>query len=173
MSAQAQPRDYAAAIYDLALEAWSRKLGCIQEALHKDAALRTVLDDPGISTQDKLEQLGQSVPGGLDEPVRKFLGTLLEAGQLDQLNAIQVEFQKLASRHPERKIAQVTTAVPLTAAEEDALRASLAERFGSDLEFEFKVDAALIGGVHLRVGDQVVDGSVAGKLASLRDSLAA
>lgn len=173
MSTQAQPRDYAAAIYDLALEAWSRQLGRIQEALHKDAALRTVLDDPGILTQDKLEQLGRSVPGGLDAPVRKFLGTLLEAGQLDQLNAIQVEFQKLATRRPERKIAQVTTAVPLTAAEEDALRASLAERFGSDLEFEFKVDAALIGGVHLRVGDQVIDGSVAGKLASLRDSLAA
>lgn len=172
MSAQAQPRDYAAAIYDLALEAWSRELGSIQGTLRKDTALRSVLDDPGRSTQEKLEQLGQSIPGGLDDPVRKFMGTLLEAGQLDQLDAILVEFQKLASRRPERKIAQVTTAVSLTDAEKDTLRANLADRFGSDLEFEFKVDAALIGGVHLRVGDQVIDGSVAGKLASLRDSLA-
>jgi F0F1-type ATP synthase delta subunit len=123
VSAHAQPRDYAAAIYDLALEAWSRELGRIQETLRQDAALRTILDDPDRSTQDKLQQL--------------------------------------------------TTAVPLTTAEEDTLRANLAKRFGSDLEFEFKVDAALIGGVHLRVGDQVIDGSVAGKLASLRDSLAA
>jgi F-type H+-transporting ATPase subunit delta len=172
VSAQAQPRDYAAAIYDLALEAWSRELGSIQGTLRKDTALRSVLDDPGRSTQEKLEQLGQSIPGGLDDPVRKFMGTLLEAGQLDQLDAILVEFQKLASRRPERKIAQVTTAVSLTDAEKDTLRANLADRFGSDLEFEFKVDAALIGGVHLRVGDQVIDGSVAGKLASLRDSLA-
>jgi F-type H+-transporting ATPase subunit delta len=173
VSAQAQPRDYAAAIYDLALEAWSRELGRIQETLRQDAALRTILDDPDRSTQDKLEQLSHSVPGDLDSQVRKFLGTLLEAGQLGQLDAIQAEFQKLASRRPERTIAQVTTAVPLTTAEEDTLRANLAKRFGSDLEFEFKVDAALIGGVHLRVGDQVIDGSVAGKLASLRDSLAA
>ena len=171
MSTQAQPRDYAAAIYDLALEAWTRQLGSIQEALGTDAALRMGLDDPGRSTQDKLEQLVRTVPGGVDDPVRKFLGTLLEAGQLEQLDAILVEFQQLASRRPERKIAQVTTAVPLTVAEEETLRANLAERFGSDLEFEFKVDAALIGGVYLRVGDQVIDGSVAGKLAALRDRL--
>ena len=173
MSAQARPNDYAAAIYDLALEAWSRQLGSIQGTLQRDAALRATLDDPGRSTQDKLEQLSQSVPGGLVDPVRKFLGTLLEAGQFDQLDAILVEFRRLASRRPERKIAEVTTAVPLTAEEESALRTNLAKRFGSDLEFEFKVDAGLIGGVHLRVGDQVIDGSVAGKLASLRDRLAA
>ena len=173
MSAKAQPRDYAAAIYDLALEAWTRQLGGIQEALRKDTALRTVLDDAGRSTKDKLEQLVRSVPGGLDDPVRKFVGTLLEAGQLDQLDAILVEFERMARRRPEHKLAQVTTAVPLTAAEEEALRARLVDRFGSDLEFDFKVDAALIGGVHLRVGDQVIDGTVAGKLASLRDRLAA
>ena len=173
MSVQAQPKDYAAALYDLALEAWTQRLGSIQEALHKDATLRDALDDPSRSTQEKLEELDSSLPGGLDDQVRKFLGTLLEAGQFDQLNGIIVEFQKLASRRPERKVAEVTTAVALTAAEEDALRAKLAERFGSDLEFEFNVDATLIGGVHLRVGDRVIDGSVAGKLASLRDSLAA
>ena len=53
------------------------------------------------------------------------------------------------------------------------MRAKLADRFGSDLEFEFEVDASLIGGVYLRVGDQVIDGSVAGKLAALRDRLTA
>ena len=53
------------------------------------------------------------------------------------------------------------------------MRAKLAERFGADLEFQFEVDASLIGGVYLRVGDQVIDGSVAGKLAALRDRLAA
>ena len=173
MTIQAQPKDYAAAIFDLALEAWTQQLGSVQQALRKDPALRDVLDDPSRSTQAKLEQLGQSVPGGLDDPVRKFMGTLLEAGQLDQLDAIMVEFERLARRRPEIKLATVTTAVPLTAAEEETLRAKLIDRYGADLELEFKVDAALIGGVHLRVGDKVIDGSVAGKLASLRDRLAA
>ena len=69
------------------------------------------------STQDKLERLSRSVPGGLSGEVRKFLGTLLEAGQLDQLDAILVEFDRLAQPPPERTLARVTSAVPLTEAE--------------------------------------------------------
>ena len=53
----------------------------------------------------------------------------------------------------------------------EALRARLTDRFGAELEFQFEVDASLIGGVYLRVGDQVIDGTVAGKLAALRDRL--
>lgn len=173
MSIQARPQDYAAAIYDLAFEAWLRQLGNVQRVLRRDAALRATLDQPQVPAQDRLQSLNQAVPEGLTADVRKFLGTLLEAGQLDQLDAILVEFDRMVRRRPERKLARVTSAVPLTEAEQQAIRAKLVDRFGSDLEFEFEVDAALIGGVHLRVGDQVIDGTVAGKLAALRDRLTA
>ena len=113
------------------------------------------------------------MPDGLQGQTRKFVGTLLEAGQLDQLDAILEEFERLVRRRPERRLARVTSAVPLTTEEQEALRAKLTERFGRDLEFEFQVDPSLIGGVHLRLGDRVIDGSVAGKLAALRDRLAA
>jgi F-type H+-transporting ATPase subunit delta len=173
VSTKARPQDYAAAIYDLAFETWTRQLDNVQEALKRDAALRAALVDPAKSTPDKLALLDQALPAGLDPAVRKFLGTLFEAGQFDQFDAILAEFERMIRRRPERKLARVTTAVPLTDAEKEALRTRLAKRFGSDLEFEYNVDASLIGGVHLRVGDQVVDGSVAGKLAALRDQLAA
>jgi F-type H+-transporting ATPase subunit delta len=173
VSVQARPKDYAAAIYDLAFETWTRQLGSVQKALRTDAALRAALEDPAASTQEKLERLGQDLPERLGGDVRKFVGTLLEAGQLNQLDAILVEFEQLARREPERRLARVTSAVPLTADEQAALRARLVDRFGADLEFQFEVNPALIGGVHLRVGDQVIDGSVAGKLAVLRDQLAA
>ncbi len=171
MSVQARPKDYAAAIYDLALEPWLNQLGDVQQALRDNAALRGALDDPGLSTGAKLEQLNKALPEGLTGEMRKFLGTLLEAGQLDQLSAILLEFDRLARRRPERTLAQVTSAVPLTDAEQETMRTKLSERFGTDLEIQFEVDSSLIGGVHLRVGDQVIDGSVAGKLAALRDHL--
>jgi F-type H+-transporting ATPase subunit delta len=173
VSVQAQPQDYAAAIYDLAFETWTQQLGNVQKALKKDATFRAALDDPGALPQDKLKLLERAVPGGLSEDVRKFLGTLLESGQFDQLDAILVEFDRLVRRRPERQLARVTSAVPLTADEQRALRAKLLDRFGADLEFQFEVDPSLLGGVYLRVGDQVLDGSVAGKLAALRDRLAA
>ena len=173
MSIQARPQDYAAAIYDLAFEPWLRQLGNVQQVLRRDAALRATLDEAKVPAQDRLQSLSQAVPEGLTADVRKFVGTLLEAGQLDQLDAILVEFDRMVRRRPELKLARVTSAVPLTESEKETLRAKLVDRFGSDLEFEFEVDASLIGGVHLRVGDQVIDGSVAGKLAALRDRLTA
>jgi F-type H+-transporting ATPase subunit delta len=173
VSVQARPQDYAAAIYDLAFEAWTQQLGNVQNALRQDAALRAALDSPTTSTQEKLDLLARAQPSGLSEDVRRFLGTLLEAGQFDQLGAILVEFERLVRRRPERRLARVTSAVPLTNEEREALRTRLTDRFGPGLEFEFEVDPSLIGGVHLRVGDQVIDGSVAGKLDTLRDRLSA
>ena len=173
MSVQARPQDYAAAIHDLALEPWLQNLGEVQKVVKSDAALRADLDAAGLSTREKLERLSQAMPAVVTGEIRKFLGTLLEAGQIDQLDTILIELDRLAQRRPEQRLAQVTSAVPLTETEQVAMRTKLFERFGSDLEIQFEVDASLIGGVYLRVGDQVIDGSVAGKLAALRDHLTA
>jgi F-type H+-transporting ATPase subunit delta len=173
VSVQARPQDYAAAIYDLAFEPWTRQLGNVQKALKQDSALRTALHDPEIPTSDKLRMLDQAKPGELSSDVRKFLGTLLEAGQLDQIDSILVEFERLVRRRPKLQVARVTTAVPLTEPEKASMQSRLIQRFGPDLELQFEVDESLLGGVYLRVGDQVIDGTVAGKLAAMRDRLTA
>ena len=173
MSIQAQPKDYAAAIYDLALETWTRQLGSIQETIRRDAALRAVLDDPGRSTQDKLEQLDQAVPGGWMTRSASSWARFWKPASSTSSTPSWSNSSSLARRRPELKMAQVTSAVPLTDAEEESIRAKLTDRFGSDLEFQFEVDAALhwrrafAGG---RPGDRR---HVAGKLAALRDRLAA
>jgi F-type H+-transporting ATPase subunit delta len=173
VSAQAQPRHFAQAIYDLALETWTRQLGDVQKALKRDADLRAALSDTGAGPSQRLQLLEQAIAGGLDPHVHKFVGTLLEAGQLDQLDTILAELDRLVRRGPARKLAYVTSAVPLTSAEQAAFRDRVTRHYGPDLEIEFDVEPALIGGVVLRVGDQVIDGSVASKLAALRDRLAA
>ena len=173
MSRQAQPQHYAKAIYDLALETWIRQLTAVQTAMRDDAGLRSALADAETAASHRLQQLEKAVPGGLDAEVHKFVGTLLEAGQIDQMDAILTELGRLARVGLARKAARVTSAVPLTSAEQEAFRQKVTRRFGDDLEFQFEVDPALMGGIVLRVGDQVIDGSVAAKLATLRDQLAA
>jgi F-type H+-transporting ATPase subunit delta len=173
VSAKARPQDYARAVYELALEAWIQQLAAVQEALAKDTALSAAVNDSGTAVDERLQLLGAATAGGLHDKVRKFIGTLIEEAQIDQLELILAELDRLVQRLPERQLAHVTSAVPLTNGEREALRAKLVDRFGADLDFQFDVDAGLIGGVHLRVGDKVIDGSVAGKLSALRERLAA
>ena len=67
--------------------------------------------------------------------------------------------------------AKVSSAVPLTGDEQAALGKKLEGRFGQPLELRFEVDPSLLGGVAVRVGDQVIDGSVRGKLDALAQTL--
>ena len=67
--------------------------------------------------------------------------------------------------------ARVISAVPLTAEEQARLKASLKRRFGRDLDLALSVDPSILGGLTVQVGDQVIDGSLAGKLNALQDQL--
>jgi len=67
--------------------------------------------------------------------------------------------------------AEVTSALPLTNEEQEAVRADVVNKMGSDAEINFRVDPGILGGLVIRVGDKVVDGSVSGKLQGLRQSL--
>ena len=67
--------------------------------------------------------------------------------------------------------ALITSAVPLTADERGALEGKLRAKFARPLTFEYKLDPALLGGVVAKVGDKIIDGSVASKLNALQESL--
>lgn len=68
--------------------------------------------------------------------------------------------------------ARVSSAVPLTKEDQAALREKLEARFSQDLNLRFEVEPSLLGGVVVRVGDKVMDGSVKGKLEALKQTLA-
>ena len=67
--------------------------------------------------------------------------------------------------------AEVTSALPLTPAEQETVKKDIASKLGGAASVAFKVDPAILGGVVIRVGDKILDGSVAGKLEGLRVSL--
>jgi F-type H+-transporting ATPase subunit delta len=171
VSVQAQPRNYAQVLYDLAFKTWTQQLSEVQRALLADSTLRDAVNDTGKTPSERLALLEAVSPGGLVPSIRKFLGILIENEQVDQLGTILAEFGRLVHRQEERPQAIVTSAIDLPEGDKQTLRTRLAGQYGSDLEVSFEVDASLLGGLVLRVGDRVVDGSVAGKLAAMRDRL--
>ena len=70
-----------------------------------------------------------------------------------------------------RSIALVRTAIPLDPQLKEMVLSRLRARFAPELQAQFEVDAALLGGVQAQVGDQLIDDTIASKLAALRDAL--
>ena len=168
-------QSYARAAYEVTLEGWQKSLQAVHEKIRADESLRLSLHDPQLDLERKRRLLDEAIPPGASREVRHFLYLLLEKGRLEMLDDILIFFalRRLVERGAKRQVAEITSAVPLTEEEQEALQENLRERFGPDLEFLFRVDPALLGGVVVRLGDQVIDGSVAGKLNALRESLRA
>jgi len=80
--------------------------------------------------------------------------------------------QHLAKLDQQRRTARVESATPLDAQAETALKEKLARRYGRGLHFSFHVNPALLGGLRIRVGSDVYDGTVSGRLKQLEDNLA-
>jgi F-type H+-transporting ATPase subunit delta len=66
---------------------------------------------------------------------------------------------------------EVTTATPLEPDQRQALETKLISQYGANLAYEYKVDSAILGGMIVRVGDKLIDGSVASRLAALKQTL--
>lgn len=84
---------------------------------------------------------------------------------------VVLEEQELEQAKADALTALVTSALPLTEAEQKVVASGLAEQLGQVPAIEFKVDPAVLGGLILRIGDKVIDGSVGGRLEALRESL--
>ncbi|MFJ3904802.1 F0F1 ATP synthase subunit delta [Streptomyces sp. NPDC090025] len=126
--------------------------------------LRSALTDKSATAKAKGELLG-SLLGGKANPVTERLvvrlvtqprGRSLEAG-LESLS-------KLAAARRDRMVAVVTSAVPLTDQQKQRLGAVLAKLYGREMHLNLDVDPAVLGGISVRVGDEVIDGTIAERL---------
>lgn len=98
-------------------------------------------------------------------------GGTIDPAQAEMLKRLIEEVSLLTRGRPGRQEVVVRTATALTDEEQGRLRAVVTQRFGAGKRISFEVDPQLLGGVWLRVGDRIIDGSLRGRLEALRKEL--
>jgi F-type H+-transporting ATPase subunit delta len=169
------PRRYAEAAFQLAtrdgsIETWRRELE--QAGAATDGQLMDVLANPALPLDERLEAANR-VFANLGQSVRNLIFLLVRRHRIEQLPRVVAEFIRLDERRQGIVHANATSAAPLTDLEVKALTARLEQMTGGRIALETEVDAALLGGLIVRVGDRLIDGSVRGRLERLRNQLVA
>jgi F-type H+-transporting ATPase subunit delta len=169
-------RPYAEAAFELArargnLEPWEQALARMARVVN-DPRMRQCIGNPKFSAE-QLAQVFIDVSGKLADDAKNFVHILVENERLPVLPEILELFVRLKNAHEGVKQARVTSAFPLDDAALKKLIAELEPRFKCKLEATVRVDPELIGGVRVAVGDEVIDASVRGKLATMAAALKA
>ena len=110
------------------------------------------------------------VNGQLDEGRVRQTVTQVIAGKPRGYMAVLKHFQRLLKLEIQRRTARVETATALAPELQSAIQGNLTKAYGAGLTFDFAQNAGLIGGMRVRVGSDVYDGSIRGRLDALRDS---
>jgi F-type H+-transporting ATPase subunit delta len=131
------------------------------------------LASPGVRPVDKQMALRRGLESRVTRTVVLFLELLLRKKRLSEYPRMVVEFETLVERSQGIQRAHVASAVPLTSAELQRLHAELERHTGKKIRLTSEVDPRLIGGALVRIGDHVIDRSVATLLRSIEEQLAA
>jgi len=178
-------RPYAQALFasvqhdNAALDAWSGLLADLAQLVQVDA-VRDALGNPLLNDAQRgdvlvglLESSKPQAKQALPATARNFLDLLLANDRILVLPQIATQFEALKNAQAGTALAEITSAFALDDTQVQELVARLEKKFGLKLKPVVTVDANLIGGVRVAVGDQVLDTSVRAQLAQLRDTLAA
>jgi F-type H+-transporting ATPase subunit delta len=170
-------RRYAKALHAAAAEAGAgeaagRELASLLDILQANRQAVDVLARPWIKPADRrAAALTLAQQAGCGKLVQDFVALVAERGRLDHLAAIVDAYQGLADAALGRVRAQVRTAVALTDAEKDQLARHLQSQLGKQIILEEIVDTNLLGGFVAQVGSLILDGSLDGQLARMRERL--
>ena len=168
---------YALALFELArdqkqLDSVGASLAAVRAALDQSDDFRALTTSPLIGRDEAVRAATAAAEAmRLDPLTARFLGVLAQNRRLSQLgNAIRA-FNTLAARHRGEINAEVTSAYPLDDDQVDAIKQNLRTRMGRDIAVEMNVDPIILGGLVVKIGSQMIDGSIRTKLNSLAQAM--
>ena len=169
-------RPYAEAAFSIAretrtLQSWSDALARLASYIGSPYIAR-LLGNPRL-TEAQVASIIADAAAPLTGEQRNFVQLLAENDRLSVLSEIATQYEHLRNAHEGVLDVQITSAYPLNDAQLADVVDALREKFGKQVKADVTVNPDLIGGVSIRVGDEVIDASVRGKLAQLASALMA
>lgn len=168
---------YATALFDLAQEssatdAVSASLADLRTALAESDDFAALVNSPVIARGDAAKAVAAVAKAmQLDSLTGKFLGVLAENRRLAKLPGMIAAFDAIVAAHRGEVTAEVTSAHPLTAEQLTTLSANLKSRVGRDVKVATTVDPAILGGLVVQLGSQLIDGSIRTRLNSFATAM--
>lgn len=139
--------------------------------LDREPELGGLLADTGTPADGRVALLDRLLDGKVTPTTAALLRQAVRLPRGRHLDTVAEELAELAAARRQRSIARVVTPVRLAPAQEDRLRDTLTRLYGRPMSLQIELDEALLGGLVVRVGGEVIDGSVAGRLEAARRSL--
>lgn len=170
-------KTYGEALFELVLERGTmdqtlEEIQGIQQVLAENEELDRLLTHPKISKEEKKSVLEQIFHGRISEDVLGFLLILIEKDRYKELDAIAAYFISQVKQYKNIGTAQVVSAMPVTEAQKKQIEKKLLSTTDyTAFEMDYQTDPSLIGGIIIRIGDRVVDGSIRSKLERMARSL--
>jgi F-type H+-transporting ATPase subunit delta len=171
-------RVYAEALFAAAKDAGTvatleEQTRILQEVFTAVPRLRTLLEVPHVSTDEKVAMARKVLDDRFDATLRNFVLLLLKKHRIEILDPSLREFRRLAEKEQGIMHGTVTSAALLDEELKQQVRTALENHTGFKLTLEYKVDSALLGGVIFRAGDILIDNSLRSQVRRLRRNLLA
>lgn len=168
-------RPYAKAAFEYARDA--SRLGQWYDMLSLSACVVTnrkvveMLDNPQLSGAQQADVIIRLCQGDLDQPFENYLRVLSEHRRLQLLPEITVLYTMLRAEEERSQQVQVISAYPLSQEQQDKVAEKMAARLGRSVHLVTTIDSSIIGGVIVKAGDLVIDGSLRARLGKLADAM--
>jgi F-type H+-transporting ATPase subunit delta len=168
-------RRYAEAAFEVAtrddtVEAWRAELDTAAEIV-ADERVGRMLVNPSLAIERRNEMAKSIFGKSVSQPVLNLIDLMLRRGRIHELPRLAAEFRRLDNARQGITVATAISAAALTPDEIRGLTERLEGLTGGRVELEVQVDPSLLGGLVVRVGDRMIDGSVRGRLERLRNQL--
>jgi F-type H+-transporting ATPase subunit delta len=168
-------RPYAEAAFKRAVESdklgqWSDALGLLA-AVVQDPAMAGLIANPKLGKEQLVDLVFDIVGDKLDDEAKNLVKLMAENDRLVVMPAVAALFEESKNAQEGALDVQVTAAFEIDSAQEAALADALKAKLGREVRITSEQDPELIGGVRIRAGDMVIDGSVRGQLAQLANEL--